>query len=194
MPVAAHSDARHEERPLAHPGPFLVIAGLGLIAVVGLVLSFWRDPGLPAHVAEGYMRVAGGLVPPTADGPDPIPVARVLSSAGPGPVRVPDLSAAGFTLTGGAVVTLGDQPAAVAIYQDARRDLLVWHALPGTLDALPPSADVRDAGGRRFVVHYKATLTLVFWQEGPMLAVVTASLPAEQVVAAAAAAVGQARP
>jgi hypothetical protein len=48
--------------------------------------------------------------------------------------------------------------------------------------------------GRRFVVHYKATLTLVFWQEGPLLAAVTASLPAERVVAAARVAVGGERP
>lgn len=186
--------APHDERPLAHPGPFLVIAGIGLVAAVALVLSLWRDPGVPAHVAESYMRVAGGLVTPAAAGPDAAGVSRVLSAVPPGLVRVPDLSAAGFALTGGGHVTLGGAPAAVAIYQDGQRDLLVWHAFAGTLDALPPSPDVRDVGGRRFVVHYKATLTLVFWQEGPLLAVATASLPAEQVVAATRVAVGAARP
>lgn len=182
------------ERPLAHPGPFLVVAGIGLVAAVALVLSLWRDPGLPAHVAESYMRVAGGLVTPDAAGPDAAGVSRALAAGPPGSVRVPDLSPAGFALAGGGHVTLGGAPAAVAIYQDGEREFLVWHALAGTLDALPPSTDVRDAGGRRFVVHYKATLTLVFWQEGPLLAAVTASLPAEQVVAAARVAVAGARP
>jgi anti-sigma factor RsiW len=182
------------ERPLAHPGPFLLVTGIGLVAVVALVLSLWRDPGLPAHVAESYMRVAGGLVVPEVAGPDAAGVSHALSAGPPGSVRVPDLSPADFALTGGSRVTLGGAPAAVAIYQDGQRDLLVWHALAGTLDALPPSTDVREAGGRRFVVHYKATLTLVFWQEGPLLAAVTASLPAERVVAAARVAVGGARP
>ena len=52
------------ERPLANAGPILVVAGIGVVAVVGLVLSLFRDPGLPSYVQDSYMRVAGSLVTP----------------------------------------------------------------------------------------------------------------------------------
>jgi hypothetical protein len=45
--------------------------------------------------------------------------------------------------------------------------------------------------GRRYFVHYKATTTIVFWQEGPILMAITSALPAEQVMAIAR---GAARP
>jgi len=182
------------ERPLASPGPILVVAGIGLMCVVGLVLSLFRDPGLPAYVEESYMRVAGGLVAPDRAHVDPGALANALSEAPPGPVRVPALDTQGYALAGGTHVTLGRAPAALAIYHNALRDLVVWHAVAGTVEDLPSAPDVRAAGGRHFYLHYKATTTVVFWQEGPILMIVTSALPAEQVMAIALAASAGARP
>ena len=52
----------------------------------------------------------------------------------------------------------------------------------------------RDVGGRRYFLHYKATTTIVFWQEGPILMAITSALPAEHVMAVALAASAGARP
>jgi hypothetical protein len=158
------------------------------------VLSLFRDLGLPAYVEDSYMRVAGGLVVPDRVQLDAAELSSALSEASPGPVRVPALDAQGYALAGGTHVTLGRAPAALAIYHNALRDLVVWHAVAGTVDDLPPAPDVRAAGGRHFYLHYKATTTVVFWQEGPILMVVTSALPAEQVMAIALTASAGARP
>jgi hypothetical protein len=176
------------ERPLASPGPILVVAGIGLMCIVGLVLSLFRDPGLPAHVQESYMRVAGSLV--TADYPvrNTLGLAATLSQAPPGSVRVPALDSQGYELDGGTHVTLGGVPAALAIYHNPLRDLVVWHGVKASIEELPPAPDLRVVGGRRYYVHYKASTTIVFWQEGPILMSVTSALPAEQVMVIALAA------
>ena len=103
----------------------------GLVAVIGLVLSLFRDPGLPAYVSgqlHARRRRPGHSRPrsrPTRRGS-----AAALSTAPPGAVRVPALDALGYTLEGGTHVTLGGMPAALAIYHNtlaraarlARRD------------------------------------------------------------------------
>ncbi len=182
------------ERPLANPGPVLLIAGIGLIAVVGLVLSLFRDPGLPAYVEDSYMRVAGSLVTPDRAEADAAALSVALSQAPPGVVRVPALDGQGYRLAGGTHVTLGGTPAAMAIYHNALRDLVAWHGVMGTADDLPPAPDLRVLEGRRYFMHYKATTTIVFWQEGPILMAITSALPAEQVMTIALAASAGARP
>ncbi len=182
------------ERPLADPGPVLVVAGIGLVAVIALVVSLFRDPGLPSYVQESYMRVAGGLVAPERAEAGPAALSVALSQAPPGAVRVPAIDEQGYVLDGGTHVTLGDTPAAIAIYHNALRDLVTWHGVAGTLDDLPPTPDLRVLGGRRYAMHYKASTTIVFWQEGPILMAVTSALPAEHVMAIALAASAGARP
>ncbi len=183
--VARHR--RERRAPAGQCRPILLVAGIGLVAVVALVVSLFRDPGLPAYVQDSYMRVAGGLVRPTTrcerHGPG-----ATLSQAPPGAVRVPALDTQDYSLDGGTHVTLGGTPAALAIYHNALRDLVTWHGVAGTLDDLPPTPDQRVLGGRRYALHYKATTTIVFWQEGPILMAITSALPAEHVMAIALAA------
>jgi len=175
-------DLSSTERPLARPGPFVALAAIAGLAIVGLAISLVRDPGLPAHVSEHYMRVAGGLVSPTIRIVDAASLSGPMSASAPGAVRVPEIGGSGWRLEGGTHGELGGRPAATAIYRNGIGEFLVWHAVDGTTDELPLTADVRDFDGRRYFVHYKATNTLVFWQEGPRLCVIVASLPAEHVM------------
>lgn len=174
-----------DERPLARPGPFVALAAIGAIAIVGLAISMLLNPGLPAYVSDLYMRVAGGLVVPSVRTGDAAALSARLAEAPPGEVRVPALDAAGWRLEGGTHVSLGGEPAATAIYRNGIGEYLVWQAVAGDAAALPETADVREQDGRQYLVHYKSTTTLVFWQEGPRLAVLVASLPAEHVMAIA---------
>ena len=61
----------------------------------------------------------------------------------------------------------------MAIYHNALRDLVTWHGVRAPSDDLPPAPDLRVVGGRRYFLHYKATTTIVFWQEGPILMAIT---------------------
>ncbi len=169
-------------RPLAHPGPLLVVSAIGAMAILGLVLSLFRDPGLPAHIADSYMRVAGGLVTPERRTHDPAALSTDLSAVAPGAVRVPALEASGFRLEGGGHVSLGGAPSAIAIYHNAQLDLVVWHAVTADVTTLPATPDVRDADGRRYFLHHKATTIIAAWQDGPRVATITSTLPADQVM------------
>ncbi len=192
--MPSHSEPAPGERPLANAGPILVVAAIGLVAVVGLVLSLFRDPGLPSYVQDNYMRVAGGLVVPDRTEADPAAVAVALSTAQPGEVRVPSLAGQGYTLAGGTHVELGGRPAALAIYHNSLRDLVTWHGLTGGVSQLPDAPEVRSVAGRQYFLHYKASTTIVFWQEGPTLVALTSTLPAEQLMALAREASRGARP
>ena len=169
------------ERPLAGARPFLVLAGIGGLAIFILVLAMLRDPGMPAHVQEDYLRVAGGLLRPEIPLPEVDSLSVQLRDRFGHSVRVPALAAHRFTLEGGAISEPGGTPAAVAIYHSHLRDLLVWHAYAGSVSSLPETNDVRERDGREYFVHRKATNTLVFWQNGPLVEVITCGLPSEQV-------------
>ncbi|HEX7085872.1 MAG TPA: hypothetical protein VF198_05875 [Vicinamibacterales bacterium] len=168
-------------RPLAEARPFIIVAALGAIAVSIVVALLFRDPGMPAHVNQDYMRVAGKVLRAELPLADAQALTAALRDRFSQPVTVPALADLQYELEGGAISELGGRPAAVAIFHSDRRDLLVWHAYEGQVSELPSTPDVRDQDGRRYYVHRKTTNTLVFWQDGPVVACITSSLPSEQV-------------
>jgi hypothetical protein len=182
--TAASPRGAHESpRPLASPVPILIVISLGAIAVIVAIFSILRHPTVPAVIAEDYTRVAGGLLVPEVRGTDRAAVARALNARQPSlVVRLPQLRDAGYSLEGGAIRAMSEEPGVVAIYRNRAMDLLVAHAYHGTLSDLPGPPEVRQANGHRFVLQRKATNILAFWQEGPVVMVVTSSLPVEQVV------------
>ena len=170
-------------RPLANPAPILIVLAVGAIAIIVAIASVLRQPAVPAVISEDYTRVAGSLLALEVRNTDPSIVARALSSRQTSlPVRLPSLRDAGYTLEGGAIRTMSARPGVIAIYRNRAMDLLVAHAYQGTLSELPGPPEIRRADGRQFIIHRKATNILVFWQDGPVVRVVTSSLPIEQVI------------
>ena len=170
-------------RPLASPVPILVVVTIGAIAVIVAICSILRHPAVPAVISEDYTRVAGGLLVPEVRGADPDAVARALNA-----VNRRSASACRNCATpdirwkGARSAPMSEQPGVVAIYRNRAMDLLVAHAYQGTLSELPGPPEMRQVNGRRFVIQRKATNILVFWQDGPVVMVVTSSLPVEQVI------------
>jgi hypothetical protein len=117
---------------------------------------------------------------------DPARLSELVSSQLDTRVEVPSLAAGGFVLEGGGVHQLRGRPVAYAIYHDALLDLVVWHAFAGSVSTMPSPSDVRRVGDRQFHMQQKATNTLVAWQAGQAVAVLTSSLPADRVVGLAA--------
>ena len=176
----------HEKRPLNAPGLFVGMAIFGAMAIAILVYTIVRTPQIPAIVSLDYTKVAGSVLVAEERQTDARALQAALARRQPGlDVGVPDLSAAGFVLEGGAVHPLVGRPGIVAIYRNGDQDLVVWHQFVGTTADLPDTTDVREQHGRRYFVHRKATNALVFWQDGSRVDVLTSSLPAEQVVALA---------
>jgi hypothetical protein len=182
-PETEHPHQPPPTRPLVDPGPVLVVAGIGLVAILGLVISLFRQPGIPAVVSLDYTRVAGGVLAPAVREGSAAALSEALEARLPGfGAHVPDLTGAGYQLAGGTVHEVVGHRGLVAIYRNGLQDLLVLHAFEGEVADLPKTSDVRDHDGRRYYVHRKAADILVFWQDGPRVLVVTSSLPAEQVV------------
>jgi hypothetical protein len=182
------SDGRAADgRPLANPRPFLILAGLGLAAIVVLVVLLLRPPGIPALVAEDYMDVAGGLIVAEPHR-GPAELSSAVSSTGVGPLPVPNLEREGYALAGGRRHELDGRVGLLAVYHNNLQDLLVYEVWEGSTEDLPDTRDIRDTSDHQFLVHQKSTMTLVFWQDGPLVRVVASSLPTEQVVALATAA------
>lgn len=179
----------HGERPLANPRPFAILAGVAAIAVGVLVASMLRHPGMPAVIANDYMRVAGGLVTLERQTDSPAQLASEFVDGGPA-LPVPDLSKEGYRLDGATEIRRAGEPAILAVYHNDLRDLLVYHAWRGDFGKMPATSDVREQSGRTFLVHRKSTNTLVFWRDAGVVRVVTSSLPTEQVVKLAMAAAG----
>jgi hypothetical protein len=181
------TDSRGEHssptRPLAHPVPVLIVVAIGGIVIVAAIASVLRRPPVPAVISEDYSRVAASLLTLEVRGQNPAFVAQTLNGLQPAlAVRLPSLQDAGYVLEGGAIRTLAGHPGVIAIYRNRAMDLLVAHAYQGSVAELPGPPEVRRVDNRQFVIHRKAANILVFWQDGPVVMVVTSSLPVEQVV------------
>ncbi len=129
------------------------------------------------------MRVAGGVLVPDVKATDPFALAETLRARQSSlAARVPALTDAGYELAGGAVRPIDDRPGIIAVYRNRPLDLLVFHAYHGRVSELPGTPEIRKDRGRVYAVHRKSTNILVFWQEGPVVMVLTSSLPVEQVM------------
>lgn len=189
--MPAPEGTRDEElppsRPLVEPLPFLIVGGIGLTAILAVVISMFRPLSIPAAISQDFTKVAGAVLDVAVNQSDAGLLTTALANREPGVagVRVPDLRPQGFALVGGTGREVAGRPGILAIYRNGSQELLIWEAYAGELADLPATTDVRDHGGRHYVVHRKASHILVFWQEGAHVQVLTASLPAEQVVSLA---------
>jgi len=185
--MPATEDTRDQappSRPQAEPLPFIIVGGIGLTAIAAMVILLFRPQPIPAVVSQDFTNVAGAVLNVEIAQTDPGLLTTSLADREPSVagVRVPDLRPRGFSLVGGRTRAVRGSPGVLAIYRNDMEELVVWQAYAGQLADLPATTDVRDHGGRHYVVHRKASHILVFWQQGPHVQVITASLPAEQVV------------
>jgi len=188
--MPATEDTRDQpptSRAQAEPLPFIIVGGIGLTAIAVMVISLFRPQPIPAVVSQDFTNVAGAVLNVEVVQSDPGLLTSSLADREPSvaSVHVPDLRSRGFSLVGGRTRGVRGRPGVLAVYRNDSQELLVWQAYAGQLADLPVTTDVRDHGGRHYVVHRKASHILVFWQQGPQVQVITGSLPAEQVVSLA---------
>ena len=186
--VARALDA--EDRRAAHPPVrrrFLLPAAavVGAAAVLTLMLRSSTPADLPGAVAGDFMAYGGtalALDTTSADGPT---LERYFARRGLVlPTRVFDLGMMGYHLVGGRVHRLARRPSALFVYRGADGRTLVCEMYEGTLRELPPGGEPREHDGITFQIFRReeGAVTLVFWQEGPVVCVLVSDAPAEQVV------------
>lgn len=166
-----------------------VWTGLAAAAVLVLYLvAPWR--GGPADVVERaraeYLAVRGGAAALALRTGEAAALQRYFDEAADWPrIRVIDLGMMGWTLEGGARRRSGNVPVALYAYRSASGADLVCQMYPGRLAELPPPAAVRHENGFEFRTYTRDGVTLVFWQEGELVCVLAADLPAAEVLALA---------
>ena len=103
----------------------------------------------------------------------------------PFPTRVFDFGMMKYDLLGGRVHEQAGRPAALYAYRasgGALDDVIVCQMFPGSLGELPTPAVVRHHKDIAFHVFRSGELTLVFWQEGDVICVLTSGGDPETVV------------
>lgn len=166
------------------------LAGAAAILAVAFMAGSWRvasaDPVARAHAA--YRSVSQDTSALALRTSDAVALERYLNARAAGPsIRVIDLGMMGWTLVGGTRLEDEDVPVAMYTYRSASGADLVCQMYVGVLDDLPPPDEVRRAKGFEFRVYTRDGTTLVFWQEGELVCVLAADLPAAEVLALAVA-------
>src|SRR6266852_4697044 len=147
-------------------------------------------PELPTQVAHALDRVArtyaaytsAALQLDTATGDGPALQAFFARHGITFATRVFNLDMMGYHLLGGRIHALGQGPSALFVYQDASGRALLCQMFEGTLTQLPAGGETREHNRIAFRVYRSGALTLVFWQEGAVVCVLTSDAPTEQVI------------
>ncbi|MFL5493900.1 MAG: anti-sigma factor family protein [Gemmatimonadales bacterium] len=159
-----------------------VAALLAAAAVVLLVLSRSRTD-LPGSVARDFAEYSSGRLALDLRSSDATAVESLFAARGIDfRTRVFDLGMMQYQLVGGRIHRLGNRPSALFAYRGPEGRALVCQMYEGRLDALPRPDDVRSQDGIRFQVYRMGKLTLVFWQEGAVVCVLTSDAESETVV------------
>lgn len=150
------------------------IVGLSLAAAAALLVVLARRGG-PDFVGAAAMSLAShraGSLALQLETPDPTVLERFFAEGGvPFPTRVFDFGMMGYRLAGGRVYRFVGRSSALFAYQNANGRLVVCQMYQGRLSELPAGAVEREHDGIPFRVYRTGGLTLVFWQEGPVVCV-----------------------
>jgi anti-sigma factor RsiW len=96
--------------------------------------------------------------------------------------RVFDLGMMNYRLVGGRVQYLRGQPAALFVYRGLDNQVLLCRMYVGTVSELPAGSVERENRGIKFHVYQIKGVTMVFWQEGTVVCVLSSDIPSEKVV------------
>lgn len=191
--TAALDDVDRAAAPPGAPRQTRRVLWAGLAAAAALVLFVagpWRQaPADPVDEAvAAYIALRGGAADLERRTGDAAVLERFFNESVPeSRVRVIDLGMMGWSLEGGALRRLGGRPSALYAYRSATGARLVCQMYQGRLSDLPAADATRAENGFEFRVYTRAGVTLVFWQEGELVCVLAADLPAADVVALAVA-------
>ena len=179
--VPGNLTREHATRPLVSGAPVVVGVVVLVVAIVTVLVTLRRDPGIPAKLADQYTAVMAGSLTADVRTSNPEELSDALARAGvPFTPRVAGLEPA-LVLTGGRRHEVAGRPAAAWLYETPGKDVALVQAFQGRLDELG-APDERREGNRGLLIYRKITQTLACWQEGPLVYVFSSTLPGETVI------------
>jgi hypothetical protein len=179
--VPGNPTREHATRPLVSGAPVVVGVVVLVVAIVTVLVTLRRDPGIPAKLADQYTAVMAGSLTADVRTSNPEQLSEALARAGvPFTPRVAGLEPA-LVLTGGRRHEVAGRPAAAWLYETPGKDVALVQAFQGRLDELG-SPDERREGAGGLLIFRKITQTLACWQEGSLVYVFSSTLPGETVI------------
>lgn len=153
------------------------VAATGLAAA--LLLMVWALPRLfstdvPAQVASRYQALRAGTLTLGLLTDDVAEIDGWFRQTGlPFDARVFDLGMMRYRAVGGQVVDIDGRPSALFVYRGPDSQSLVCQMYEGRTAELPTPARRVSYNDIDFLVYERDGLTLVFWQEGKLVCVLT---------------------
>lgn len=153
------------------------VAATGLAAAI--LLAVWALPRLlstdvPTEVASKYQALGAGTLTLGLVTEDVGEIEAWFSQAKlPFDVRVFDLGMMQYRAVGGQVVETNGRPSALFVYRGPEGQSLVCQMYEGRTAELPEPTQRLSHNDIDFLVYEQDGLTLVFWQEGKLVCVLT---------------------
>ncbi|MGH7553650.1 MAG: anti-sigma factor family protein [Longimicrobiales bacterium] len=160
-----------------------IAAALGAAAVLVLLLRRPSRDDVILGAAEDFAQVRAGVLAMDVETADPATLERHFGEAGIRfPTRVFDFGMMGYRLTGGRVHRIEGRQSALFTYRSENGQNVVCQMYEGRLEELPPPVEERENNGIRFRIYRVEGVTLVFWQEGRLVCVLTSEGDAEEAI------------
>jgi len=160
--------------------------GLGLAAAAVLLFLLGRVLGRDDFVraaARDLADVRTAALPLEFVTADVAELERAFARAQlPFAARVFDFGMMGYALAGGRVHRIEGRTSALFAYRTDDGRTVVCQMYEGVITELPPPAEQHERNGIRFHVYREGSLTLVFWQEGRTLCVLSSDGPADEAI------------
>jgi anti-sigma factor RsiW len=150
--------------------------GIALAAAAALAVFLLRMPreNVVEAAAEDLAQVRAETLPMDLETGDPAELERHFAEAGLSfPARVFDFGMMGYQLVGGRVNRLEGRNSALFAYRTEDGQIIVCQMYEGRLEELPMANEERENEGIVFRIYRLGDVTLVFWQEGGMVCVLT---------------------
>lgn len=169
----AAAEAPGEVRARRWMGP--IAAGLAALLLVSL---WWvLRPGVAdivAAAADDHRRYAAGRLELEVRSRDVAAIEAWFRQSRLGfKTRVLDLGMMRYETVGGRVHDLAGRTSSLYTYRGPAGEALVCQMYEGRTDALPPGATELVRDGTTFHVYQRDGVTLVFWQEGDIVCILT---------------------
>jgi anti-sigma factor RsiW len=168
--------------------PFLLAASVVLVVAVATAFFWSRSARVPTvgAVAEDFRAFKADRLALELKTAKPHELEAFFTRRGIRfQARVFDFGMMNYELVGGRVHAQAGRPAALYAYRaraGTAGDVMVCQMFPGSVRELPSPTVVRHHNEIAFHVFRSGELTLVFWQEGDIVCVLTASGDPETVV------------
>jgi anti-sigma factor RsiW len=158
-------------------------AGAVVVAVLVLLLAWPPRADLADAVAHDFAAYSSGALQLDLRSSDGEAVESLFVAGGIDfRTRVFDLGMMRYQLVGGRIHRLRSRPSALFAYRGPDGRGLVCQMYEGRLADLPRPDEVRQHEGITFQVYRAGRVTLVFWQEGEVVCVLTSDAESEAVI------------